>query len=127
MTRALVVTLATVGAGLAATVQAQAPVSKVPVMAVVGCLTSEGTDWQLTAATEPTPSIANGPPSGEKVTGPTSGRNTYRLIGTSEFDLPAHKGHTVLVKGLFIKAAPVSRLNVTSVTMVATTCAAPAK
>ena len=61
---------------------------------------------------------------GEKVTGPTSGPNTYRLIGTSEFDLPAHKGHMVLVKGLFIKASPTSRVNVTSVTMVATTCTA---
>jgi hypothetical protein len=29
----------------------------------------------------------------------------------------------VLVKGLFIKASPVSRVNVTSVTMVSATCA----
>ena len=47
-------------------------------------------------------------------------------IGISEFDLPSHKGHNVLVKGLHVKAAPVSRLNVTSVTMLATTCP-PAK
>ena len=51
----------------------------------------------------------------------------HRLIGLSEFDLPAHKGHTVLVKGLFIKAAPVSRVNVTSVAMVSTACAPAAK
>ena len=51
----------------------------------------------------------------------------YRLIGVSEFDLPAHKGHTVLVKGLFIKATPVSRVNITSVTMVSTACAAAPK
>ena len=104
--------------------QAPAAPAKVPVVAVVGCLGDRGTDWLLTSATEPTPSIANGPPAGEKVTGPTSGPNTYRLIGTSEFDLPAHKGHMVLVKGLFIKASPTSRVNVTSVTMVATTCTA---
>ena len=47
-----------------------------------------------------------------------SGKNEFRLIGVSEFKLPAHRDHTVLVKGLHIKATPVSRLNVTSVTMV---------
>ena len=127
MTRA---TFALFGVALAtATVGAQAPAApaKVPVVAVVGCLGDRGADWMLTAATDPTPSIANGPPTGEKYTGPTSGANTYRLLGTSEFDLPAHKGHTVLVKGLFIKATPASRVNVTSVTMVAATCAPAAK
>lgn len=104
--------------------QAPAAPAKVPVMAVVGCLGDRGADWMLTSATDPTPSIANGPPAGEQYTGPTSGANTYRLIGTSEFDLPAHKGHTVLVKGLFIKATPTSRVNVTSVTMIAASCTA---
>jgi len=107
--------------------QAPAAPAKVPVVAVVGCLGDRGTDWMLTSATEPTPSIANGPPAGEKFTGPTSGPNAYRLLGTSEFDLPAHKGHTVLVKGLLIKASPTSRVNVTSVTMVAPSCTATAK
>jgi hypothetical protein len=116
--------LSTVGT---ARVAAQAPSNKVPVVAVVGCLAEQGTNWMLTSATEPTPSIANGPPAGEAIKGPTSGKNEYRLIGTSEFDLPAHKGHTVLVKGLFVKATPVSRVNVTSVTMVSTACTPPAK
>jgi hypothetical protein len=110
-----------------ARVAAQTPSNKVPVVAVVGCLAEQGTNWMLTNATEPTPSIANGPPAGEAIKGPTSGKNEYRLIGTSEFDLPAHKGHTVLVKGLFVKATPVSRVNVTSVTMVSTACTPPAK
>jgi hypothetical protein len=113
------------GAGLAA--QPSAPAGKVPVVAVTGCLVEQGTNWMLTSATEPVPSIANGPPAGEAITGPTSGKASYRLIGVSEFDLPAHKGHTVLIKGLFIKAAPVSRVNVTSVTMVSTACAPAAK
>jgi hypothetical protein len=114
--------------GLAGAATAAAQTSaKVPVVAVIGCVTAQGTDWTLTNATEPVPSIANGPPAGEAIKGPTSGKNTYRLIGISEFDVPAHKGHTVLVKGLFIKATPVSRVNVTSVTMVSTACAAAAK
>jgi hypothetical protein len=45
----------------------------------------------------------------------------------SEFNLPAHKDHTVIVKGLFIKATPVSRLNITSVTTVSPSCQTPAK
>lgn len=112
---------------VAARAQAPAPVQKVPIVAVTGCLAEQGTNWSLTNATDPVPSIANGPPAGEAIKGPTSGTASYRLIGVSEFDLPAHKGHTVLVKGLLIKAAPVSRVNVTSVTMVSSACAPAAK
>lgn len=107
-----------------ATGWAQTPANKVPIVAVTGCVTESAGNWMLTSATEPTPSIANAPPAGEAIKGPTSGKSQYRLIGTSEFDMPSHKGHTVLVKGLFIKAAPVSRVNVTSVTTVSNTCAA---
>lgn len=110
-----------------ATGWAQAPVNKVPIMAVTGCVTESGGTWTLANATEPTPSIANAPPAGEAIKGPTSGKNEYRLIGVGEFDMPSHKGHTVLVKGLFIKAAPMSRVNVTSVTTVSNTCAAAGK
>lgn len=103
--------------------RAQAPSDRgVPVVAVTGCVAEQGANWALTSATDPVPSIANGPPAGEPIKGPTVGKNEYRLIGVSEFDLPAHKGHTVLVKGLFIKADPISRINVTSVTMVSAGC-----
>jgi hypothetical protein len=112
------------GSGLAG---AQAPAEKVPIVAVAGCVTQEGDTWMLTSATEPEPSIANAPPAGEPYKGPTTGKHTFRMIGVSEFNLPAHKGHTVLVKALFIKAEPVSRLNITSVTMLSPTCAAPGK
>lgn len=123
-TLASIVALGALGTGAAF---AQTAAARVPVVAVTGCVTADGANWTLTGATDPVPSIANGPPAGEAIKGPTSGTQTYRLIGVSEFDLPAHKGHTVLVKGLFIKAAPVSRVNVTSVTMVSTACAAPKK
>jgi hypothetical protein len=108
---------------VAALAGAQAP-DKVPVVAVAGCVAQKGDTWLLTSATEPEPSIANAPPASQPYKGPTSGKNQFHLIGVSEFDLPSHRGHTVLVKGLFIKAAPMSRLNVTSVTMLATTCTA---
>jgi hypothetical protein len=119
-------TVGAVAALLGTTAAAQAPAAapaKVPVVGVIGCLVEQGTNWALTSATDPVPSIANGPPAGEAIKGPTRGPHEYRLIGVSEFDLPSHKGHTVLVKGLLIKATPVSRVNMTSVTMVSAACA----
>jgi hypothetical protein len=109
---------------LALLVQNPAP-QKVDIVSVIGCLreTAPGT-WTLTAATEPVLSTANAPAASEIPKTAPSGKNEFRLIGVSEFNLPAHKGQTVLVKGLHIKAMPVSRLNVTSVTPVAPACAA---
>jgi hypothetical protein len=112
--------LAAGGAGL----HAQPSTNKVPIVAVAGCLQEQGANnWMLTSATEPEPSVANGPPAGQPYKGPTSGKHTFKLIGVSEYDLPSHRGQTVLVKALYIKAEPVSRLNITSVTMLAPGCA----
>ena len=55
---------------------------------------------------------------------PVVGKNQFQLIGVSIFDLPSHKDHTVVLKGLLIPAKPVSRLNITSVVTVAPTCTA---
>lgn len=114
---------------LAAVLTAQAAASnKVDIVSVTGCL-REATpnNWMLTSATDPVPSVANAPAAKEIPTAPPVGTNEFKLIGVSEFNLPAHKDHTIFVKGLYIKATPASRLNVTSVTMVAPTCAAGAK
>ena len=81
----------------------------------------------LTSATDPVPSIANAPPPEDIPTTPPAGKNTFRLIGVSEFNLPAHRDHTVIIKGLFIKATPMSRVNMTSVTMVSPSCVPVAK
>lgn len=97
--------------------------SKVDVVAVAGCLgeTSPGT-WVLTNASDPVASSANAPSARELASFPKGGKNEFRLTGVTVFDLPAHRGHTVLIKGLLNKATPVSRLNVTSVTMVSADC-----
>jgi len=101
--------------------------SKVEIVSVTGCLRAPTPNtWTLTAATDPVPSSANAPPAKDIPSTPPAGKNEFRLIGVSEFNLPAHKGHTVIVKGLYIKATPVSRINVTSVTMVSASCAAGA-
>jgi hypothetical protein len=101
---------------------------KVEIVSVTGCLKEAASNtWTLTAATDPVPSSANAPPPTEIPATPPAGKNTFRLIGVSEFNLPAHRDQTVVIKGLFIKATPLSRLNMTSVVTVAPSCAAAAK
>jgi hypothetical protein len=114
---------------LAAALAAQAaPSNKIEIVSVTGCLKEASPNtWTLTSATDPVPSSANAPPAKDIPATPPAGSNQFRLIGVSEFNLSAHKDHTVVVKGLYIKAAPMSRLNITSVTMVAPSCAGAAK
>ena len=108
--------------------QTARPSPKVEIVSVTGCL-KEATPntWTLTGATDPVPSSANAPAAGEIPAMPPAGKNAFRLIGVSEFHLPAHRDRTVVIKGLLIKAAPMSRINITSVTMVSPSCAAAAK
>jgi hypothetical protein len=103
---------------------AQPAPKKVDIVSVAGCLREQGAgNWMLVAATEPVASIANAPQPKELPAAPPDGKNSYRLIGVGEFNLPAHKDHTVVVRGLFIKAQPASRINVTSVVEALPSCA----
>lgn len=98
--------------------------NKVDIVKVVGCLRQQNsTTWMLVAATDPEPSSANAPARSEVPKEAPGGKNQFQLIGVSEFNLPSFKDHTVLVKGLHIKAMPVSRLNITSVTDALPACA----
>jgi len=54
-----------------------------------------------------------------------AGKNQFKLIGVSEFPLQDKKDKIVVVKGLLVKATPVNRLNITSVTKAFDTCTAP--
>jgi hypothetical protein len=114
---------------LTAAAAAQTPPSqKIDIVSVTGCLREATPNtWTLDSATDPVPSSANAPPAKDVPATPPAGKNQYRLIGVSEFNLTAHRGHTVVIKGLFIKATPVSRVNMTSVTMVAASCVPAAK
>jgi hypothetical protein len=104
------------------------PATKVEIVSVTGCL-KEATPntWTLTTATDPVPSNANAPAAKDIPSTPPSGKNSYRLIGVSEFNLPAHRDQTVVIKGLFIKATPMSRVNMTSVTTASPSCTAAGK
>jgi hypothetical protein len=115
-------------AGQEAAARQEGATKKVEIVSLTGCLreTPPGS-WTLTSATDPVPSTANAPTGKEIPATPPAGRNEFRLIGVSEFNLPAHRGHTVVIKGLHIKATPVSRLNMTSLAMVANACAGESK
>ena len=107
---------------------AQEPAAKkIDIVSVTGCLREQGAgNWMVVAATDPVPSVANAAQGKEIPTAAPDGKNSYKLIGVSEFSLAAKKDHTVVVRGLFIKATPVSRVNVTSVVEALPACAASA-
>ncbi|HZR25194.1 MAG TPA: hypothetical protein VFA59_16480 [Vicinamibacterales bacterium] len=110
---------------IAALLQA-ASANKVDIVSVTGCLREQTTgEWMLMNATDPVSSNANAPAKNEIPATPPLGKNQFKLIGVSEFNLPQHKDHAVIIKGLHIKAQPVSRLNITSVTTISPAC--PAK
>src|SRR5258708_6176950 len=99
--------------GLMAAQAAPAP-KKIEIVSVTGCL-KEATPghWTLTSATDPVPSNANAPAAKDIPAAPPAGKNAFGLIGVSEFNLPNHRDHTVIIKGLFIEATPTSRVNMT--------------
>jgi len=97
---------------------------KVEIVAVTGCLREMGADnWMLVAATDPLVSVANAPQRSEIPTTPPAGKNQFKLIGVGEYALPTHRDKTVVVKALYIKAMPVSRLNITSLVDAVSSCA----
>ena len=108
-------------------VQQSAATPKVEVVAVTGCLKQQGTanDWMLVSATDPVPSRAGMPPPAELPKEPVLGKNQFKLIGVSEFNLKDKKDKAVVVKGLYLKSTPTARLNITSVTVISSSC--PAK
>jgi hypothetical protein len=103
-----------------------APSAKIDIVSVTGCLKESAPNaWTLVNATDPAPSNANAPQPKDIPATPPAGKNEFRLIGVSEFNMPSHKDHAVMVKGLLIKATPTSRVNVTSVTTISPSCPAP--
>ena len=101
----------------------QAPsTKKVEIVSVTGCLREQGNNWMLVAATDPVPSLANQAQSDDIPKAPPPGKNSFRLIGISEFNLPQMRDRTVVIRGLFIKDK-VSRINVTSAVEAVASCA----
>jgi hypothetical protein len=110
-------------AGVSGRAQDDRP-KKVDIVSVTGCLRELGADnWMVVAASDPVVSNANAPLKSEIPTTAVTGKNQFKLIGVGEFNLPKFRNQTVVIKGLQIKATPVDRLNITSITTVVTFCA----
>ena len=97
-----------------------------PIVETVGCL-AEGPNrtWTLTNASEPTRAGRAGfsrPEEVKAAEGRGLGSQQVRLIGMTEMNPAPHRGHKVLVKGLLIKDADGSRINVTSLKTVGDLC-----
>ena len=107
-----------------AAAQAPAPANKVEIVSVTGCLREQGANnWMVVAATDPVPSIANQAPAGEIPKTPPDGKNAFKLIGVGRVR-PAHASRSHRGgRGLLIKAAPASRINMTSIVEAVATCA----
>jgi hypothetical protein len=104
----------------------QVPVKKVDIVSVTGCLREQGANtWMLVAATDPVISVANQAQGDDIPTAAPAGKNTFRLIGVSEFNLPQFRDRTVVIRGLLIKDK-VSRINVTSAVEAVPSCVAGA-
>jgi len=98
----------------------------IPIVETVGCLT-EGPNrtWTLTNASEPARAGRAGfsrPEEVKAAEGRGLGSQQLRLIGMTEMNPMPHRGHKVLVKGLLIKDADGSRINVTSIKTVGDLC-----
>ena len=92
---------------------------------VVGCLSQTGANWILANATDPSASTTSfTTPEALKAAGEKPlGTQKYRLLGTSPFGPDRHKGHKMAAKGLLIKSGTDTRINLTSLQMLAETCA----
>ena len=105
--------------------QAPPPKKVVEIVSVTGCLREQGSNWMLVAATDPVASVANQAQGDDIPKAAPAGKNTFRLIGVSEFSFPQHKDRTMVIRGLLIKDK-VSRINVTSAVEAVPSCVAGA-
>ena len=95
------------------------------IVQVIGCLeqAADGA-WSLSKATEPVSSDSPGTTEASIKESDTKalGKARFRLIGTSLFAPETRKGQKVEVKGILIKDAKESRVNVTSLQTANATC-----
>lgn len=102
--------------------------SAVETVGVVGCLgQSESKKWMLTRASDPVATDTQSTSSAE--IGATAakpfGNQRYQLLGADVFNPQSNTGKKVAVKGVLIKDASGTRLNVTSLQSVAASCNVP--
>jgi hypothetical protein len=96
-----------------------------PIAEVVGCLEpSPSRTWMLTKASDPIISETQSTSSAalRAAAAVPFGNQAYQLLGTGVFNPQRHGNRKVAVKGVLIRGADGSRLNVTSLEVLAGTC-----
>ena len=99
------------------------PVGDFSYVDLVGCLTPgpENT-WLLTSASEPVglaATAANQPGNTDR----PLGTGSFRLLDAMAYGPEAHKGHKMYVRGLLIRLPEEQRMTISSLEMIAPTCA----
>jgi len=97
------------------------PVKTGALVRATGCLMPQGSDWELTNATEPEKTALSSPGSPAQPAQATAGTRTLRLLNV--FPTPAaHRGHLMIATGFLVKKGEGDAINVVSFDMVAESC-----
>jgi len=102
--------------------KAAPPVGDFSYVEVVGCLTAgpDGT-WMLTHTSEPIAAVPSAPVSSAKI-GTRLGTQTLQLVDALAYSPDRHKGQTMYVRGLLIKAGGEPRMTISAFEPIAPTC-----
>jgi hypothetical protein len=98
------------------------------VVEMVGCLENvSAKTWMLTNVDDPIASKSQATSAAELKAAETTllGDGRYHLLGAGVFSPSKHKGNKVAIKGVLIKDAKDSRINITSLQTIAPTCTGP--
>jgi len=117
--------MATAASGAYAQGRGQGRGDQTPIVEAVGCLSQTGSDWILVNATEAetVTTTFTTPDALKAAAGKSLGTQKYRLLGVKPFSPEPHNGHMMVARGLLIKGSSDIRINVTSLQMLAATCA----
>ena len=95
------------------------------IVELVGCLEQSASGmWRLTNSSDPVVNRTQATSMTElkEQAAKPLGKQQYQLLGASVFNPSSHKGEKMAVKGVLIKDANVSRINVTSQQTIASIC-----
>jgi hypothetical protein len=122
---ALLLLFAAVGGANAQSQSSKPDADRPPVVEVAGCLSQAGAVWTLTNASDPAVAKTSftTPEAVKEAAEKPLGTQQYRLLGASPFGPEGHKGHKIVVRGLLVKSGDDTRINLTSLQMLAETCA----
>ena len=117
--------MVTAASGAYAQGRGQGRGDQTPIVEAVGCLSQMGSDWILVNATEAetVTTTFTTPDALKAAAGKSLGTQKYRLLGVKPFSPEPHNGHMMVARGLLIKGSSDTRINVTSLQMLAATCA----